>query len=72
MADEALYQQIGELRGMLSQVLSNQTSHTEQITKIDERLRKVETNTFVSSGVTSSIVAVGMTLLTESLKSRFL
>jgi uncharacterized protein YjdB len=76
MADEALYRDVGEIKGMLSQVLSNQAAyaatHAEQITKIDERLRKVEINGVVSSGVTSSIVAVGITLLSESLKNRFL
>lgn len=80
MEDKEYLLLLGEIKGQLGQVIANQKTNDDKLTKrfdaIDERfdgfearLRTVEVNAAVTSAVTSGVVSIGIALAVEKIKT---
>ncbi len=56
---------LGELRGKMDMVISNQQRHDDRFDAIDGRLRKVETKSALTGALSGGLVSVGVALMIE-------
>jgi hypothetical protein len=60
---------LGEIKGKLDLMISNQSETNERLDKMDNRLRKVETKSAINGAISGGLVSVGVALMIEKGKS---
>jgi hypothetical protein len=60
---------LGEIKGKLDLMISNQIETNERLDKMDNRLRKVETKSAINGAISGGLVSVGVALMIEKGKS---
>ncbi|WP_410499692.1 hypothetical protein [Chitinibacter sp. S2-10] len=63
---------LGRMEGKLDMIIANQTSMSERVDGIEERLRQVEIGAAKSGAIGGAVAAVGTALIVEVLKRALL
>ncbi|MBF0342300.1 MAG: hypothetical protein HQL95_15250 [Magnetococcales bacterium] len=61
---------MGKVQGSLEAIQTQQQHQTDWMAKLDERLRRVERKAAVNGMIGGGLVATGLSILTDLLKSR--
>ncbi len=61
---------LGEIKGKLDLVIGGQNAQNEKLESLDTRLRKVETKAAMNGAISGGMVAIGVSLLAETLKKK--
>lgn len=56
---------LGEIKGKLDLMISNQGETNERLDKMDNRLRKVETKSAINGAISGGLVSIGVALMIE-------
>jgi hypothetical protein len=64
MSEEAA-RLLGEIKGKLDMVISNQKAHGEKLDSVDGRLRKVEARSAMLGAGAGAMVSVGVAIMIE-------
>jgi hypothetical protein len=67
--NEAIFM-LGQIDGKLDGVVAKQGEHTGKLSAIEQRLNKLETRAAVHGAVGGSVVAIGISLLVETVKRK--
>ncbi len=59
---------LGEIKGKVDLIISNQETQGDKINSIDSRLRRAEKKAAIDGAVTGSLASIGVTLVVEGIK----